>query len=358
MNILGIDFTSSPSKRKPITCLHCTLEGEYLRTQSLEEWPRYDTFEAVLAQPGPWIAGIDFPFGLARRFIATIGWPLTWDAYVRHAGEFGRAGFCEALNSYRENRANGDKEHRRATDQGAGSISPQKLYGVPVGLMFFEGAPRLLASGVTIPHLKIGDPQRVVVEAYPGLLARQLIGRRSYKNDRRSKQTPDQHQARRDLLHALRKEAPSRYGFSVVAPDSLCEDPGADHLDALLCAVQAAWAWRQRGSRFGAPEVVDPLEGWIADPFLTGRPHDQHLPQPEVIASDHPDSHELDDWALYGPKDPEIAQLVGRLALNHGLRVQEIEDLLIKALKEQIAAAEGKQKSQCSLLQNALPERS
>jgi hypothetical protein len=50
------------------------------------------------------------------------------------------------------------------TDIAAGSVSPQKLYGVPVGLMFFEGAPR------PIPKLHYGDPKRIVVEAYPGVL--------------------------------------------------------------------------------------------------------------------------------------------------------------------------------------------
>jgi hypothetical protein len=209
MKILGIDFTSGPSRRKPITCIHCTLYDDALRPQSFEEWPSYESFEAALAKPGPWIAGIDFPFGQSRRFIETIGWPQSWAAYVHHASQLGRTGFREALNVYKENRFAGDKEHRRATDEAASSISPQKLYGVPVGLMFFEGAPRLLASGVTIAHLHDGDPQRIAIEAYPGVLARQFIGRRSYKNDTRKKQTADQQEARRDLLQALREEAPA-----------------------------------------------------------------------------------------------------------------------------------------------------
>lgn len=285
MKILGIDFTSRPSRRKPITCIDCILDDDALRTQSLEEWPNYDNFEAVLAKPGPWIAGIDFPFGQARRFVETIGWPPSWAAYVRHAGQLGRTGFRAALDGYKENRIAGDKEHRRATDKAAGSISPQKLYGVPVGLMFFEGAPRLLASGVTIPHLYEGDPQRIAIEAYPGVLVRHFIGRRSYKNDTRKKQTTDQHEARLNLLQALREEAPRRYGFGIIAPDDLCDDPGADHLDALLCAVQAAWAWRQRDDRFGAPETVDRLEGWIADPHLSVSelPRRQLPFRPEVV---------------------------------------------------------------------------
>lgn len=65
-----------------------------------------------------------------------------------------------------------DSEHRRQIDKQARSISPQKLYGVPVGKMFFEGAPRLVDAGVSVPGLLRGDPGRVVVEAYTGVLAR------------------------------------------------------------------------------------------------------------------------------------------------------------------------------------------
>jgi predicted RNase H-like nuclease len=44
--------------------------------------------------------------------------------------------------------------------------------------------------------------------------------------------------------------------------DDLLADAGGDRLDAVLCALQAAWASRQ--PRHGLPEHVDPLEGWIA----------------------------------------------------------------------------------------------
>ncbi len=61
MEILGIDFTSRPSRRKPITCIHCTLDDSALRTQSFEAWPSYERFEAALAKPGPWSRGSTFP---------------------------------------------------------------------------------------------------------------------------------------------------------------------------------------------------------------------------------------------------------------------------------------------------------
>ena len=272
MIIYGIDFTSSPKRSKPITCLECRLDGNSLGARQLTEWRDFDEFEAALRSPGPWIAGIDFPFGLSRRFIENIGWPNSWQGYVEHAGTLGRKEFRAVLDGYRVNRPAGDKEHRRATDIQAGSISPQKLYGTPVGLMFFEGAPRLLEAGVTIPGLQQGDPERIVVEAYPGVLARSLIGRRSYKQDTKKKQTQDQYEARKELLKKITGDGVlATHGLLVEAPGSLADDPGADHLDALLCAIQAGWAWLQRNRNHGAPTPMDPLEGWIADPSLHGR---------------------------------------------------------------------------------------
>lgn len=273
MRIYGIDFTSRPKRRKPITCLDCVLEDAHLRAENLSEWPGFDGYEAILERPGPWIAGIDFPFGQSRKFIRNIGWPFTWQDYVRHVKTLGREGFRRVLDTYRQSRPPGDKEHKRQTDTAAGSISPQKLYGTPVGLMFFEGAPRLIEAGVSIPHLHNGDPDRIVVEAYPGVLARRLIGRRSYKQDTKAKQTREQYDARKDLLNKITgTETEKLYGLTVTAPRSLADDPTGDHLDALLCAIQAAWAYTQRKNGYGAPNPTDPLEGWIADPSATRPP--------------------------------------------------------------------------------------
>ena len=100
-------------------------------------------------------------------------------------------------------------------------------------------------------------------------MARGIMGRRSYKQDTKSKQTKEQHEARKDLLRAITNGGPVPiYGIEVEAPLSLADDPGADHLDALLCAIQAAWAWTKRYDGYGAPDLVDPLEGWIADPTI------------------------------------------------------------------------------------------
>ena len=60
----------------------------------------------------------------------------------------------------------------------------------------------------------------------------------------------------------------------------------------------------------------------------------------ELPVRTHPDSHLLDDWVLYGPKDVRIEQLVSRLALDHGLRVAEIEERIVCALKQLVMERE------------------
>ena len=115
MHIFGIDFTSRPMRSKPITCMECVIEGTHLRARRLTEWRDFAGFEAALRRPGPWIAGIDFPFGQSRRFIETIGWPDTWPRYVDHVSRLGRQGFRATLDAYRKDRNPGDKEHRLTT---------------------------------------------------------------------------------------------------------------------------------------------------------------------------------------------------------------------------------------------------
>lgn len=259
MRIYGIDFTSRPSRRKPTTCAVCRSAEGRLVLEEMRPLADFLAFESLLAEPGPWVVGIDCPFGQSRRFVENIGWPTAWASYVSLVSGMDRAEFRTVLNAYRATRAVGDREHRRRVDAFAGSISPQKLYGVPVALMFFEGATRVLASGATVPPLQNGDPERIIVEAYPGVLARHLIGRRSYKSDTKSKQTTDHYAARQAILAKL---------TTVDATDEITLDPTGDQLDALLCAVQAAWAWSKREQNYGIPSMADPLEGWIVDESL------------------------------------------------------------------------------------------
>lgn len=160
----------------------------------------------------------------------------------------------------------GGKFAHRATDKPAGSSPSMKWVNPPVAYMLHAGVPRLLAAGVHLPGLHDGDTQRVALEGYPGLLARELLGQRSYKSDDKAKQTPDRLIARKDLITGL-EHGQSRLGLrlkvSHAQRDALIDDASGDSLDAVLCLLQAAWAQQQGAPRYGLPAQMDPLEGWI-----------------------------------------------------------------------------------------------
>jgi len=154
-------------------------------------------------------------------------------------------------------------------DGPAGSSPSMKWINPPVAFMLQVTVPRLLAAGVHLPGLQDGDRARVALEAYPGLLARELIGTRSYKSDDRARQTPERLIARKDLLEALaqgRTRLGLRLRLSAAQQDALVGDASGDSLDAVLCMVQAAWAAQrhaQGDALYGLPPDLDPLEGWI-----------------------------------------------------------------------------------------------
>lgn len=268
--ILGVDFTSAPSRRKPITCAVCELKETLLVVQDCLTLTNFDQFEALLNSAGPWIAALDFPFGLPRKLLTNLGWPQKWEEYVQLITSMGKMAFEETLARYRESRPVGDKLHLRATDRLAGSRSPMMMHRVPVGKMFFQGAPRLLHSGVSVLPCCSRDDNRIVVEGYPALIVRQWIGKRSYKSDEQKKQTLDQHNARRDIVDALCSESvQSAYGVRVRLDNEMVnrfvQEPMGDSLDAALCATQAAWAYVQRDNGYGIPCGYK-VEGWIVDP--------------------------------------------------------------------------------------------
>ncbi len=274
MKIYGFDFTSAPSRKKPITCAACELHGNLLCVQDCLRLTSFEDFEAFLRSHGQWLAALDFPFGQPRKLISNLGWPETWEGYMRIIASMGKKEFEETLKRYRESRQTGDKQHLRATDAYAGARSPMMLHRVPVGKMFFEGATRLLRSEVSILPCRPVDDSRIVVEGYPALVARRLVGKRSYKSDERGKQTIEREEARLEIIRGLcSSEMLERYGFEVELSaemgERLVEDAMGDELDAVLCGVQGGWAWLQRGSGYGIPEACQKMEGWIVDPLAT-----------------------------------------------------------------------------------------
>jgi hypothetical protein len=265
MLLFGVDFTSAPSPRKPIMAAVGVLKGKRLSVDSLAPLPSHARFQSFLESPGAWVGGFDFPFAMSRRFLETAGLPVTWHGAMKALLGESRAAFAARLKAYRAPRAPGDKEHRRATDRIAGSVSPQKLENPPVGLMLYEGVRALMAARATLVPVHRGDAPRVALEAYPGALARHLIGRAPYKSDTKAKQTAERDDARRELLKRLRARDQELHDLKIeIAPAltrELLADKSGDKIDAVLCLVQAAWATRQED--YGVPADADPVEGWI-----------------------------------------------------------------------------------------------
>ena len=265
---MGCDFSSAPSKRKPIVLAIGRAMGGRVQLQALQTFDTLVAFGDWLAQPGQWVGGFDLPFGLPRELVETLAWPTDWPACMDHYAALDRAQIRTQFAAFCDARPVGGKFAHRATDGPAGSSPSMKWVNPPVAYMLHAGVPLLRRAGVHLPRLCVGDVQRVALEAYPGLLAREVLGNRSYKSDDKAKQTPERLLARRELLGALERgqtRLQQRLVASHALLNRLAQDASGDALDATLCLLQAAWAAQQHAAgheAYGLP-ACDPLEGWI-----------------------------------------------------------------------------------------------
>jgi Protein of unknown function (DUF429) len=271
--LLGCDFSSSPTTRKNIVLAFGRLVGGVVQLQKTENFASLAAWSARLQQ-GAWVGGFDLPFGLPRELVTSLGWPTTWEPCMRHFAGLSRTDIRALFKAFCDARPVGGKFAHRSTDRPAGSSPSMKWVNPPVAWMLHAGVPVLLDVGATLPGLHVGAPppapQRVALEAYPGLLARELLGgARSYKSDDTAKQTPERWLARKDLLTALeqgRTHLGLRLKLTPAQADGLLADASGDRLDAVLCLVQAAWGLRRHRAGdawWGLPADLDPLEGWI-----------------------------------------------------------------------------------------------
>ena len=269
--LVGCDFSSSPSKRKPIVVAVGHAKADRVQLQSLLRFDTLPAFADWLVQPQAWVGGFDLPFGLPRELVEQLDWPTDWLACLQHFTALSRAEIRDTFKAFCDARPVGGKFAHRATDTPAGSSPSMKWVNPPVAYMLHAGVPLLIDAGITLPRLHVpaaSTSLRVGLEAYPGLLARELIGNTSYKSDDKAKQTPERLIARKQLLQALelgQTRLGLRLKLSHAQHDTLVDDASGDSLDAVLCMVQAAWAQAQfeaGDAHYGLP-VCDPLEGWI-----------------------------------------------------------------------------------------------
>ena len=276
--LLGVDFTSAPTARKPITVavgrLVTRRGGSRYVLEAIRELESLAAFSAMLREPGPWVGGFDLPFSQPRSLIAHEGWPTTWPALVEFYCRQPRERLRRTFKHWCDGRPAGDKFAWRTTDKPAGSSPAMRWANPPVAWMMHAGIGRMLAAGLSFPahdhprrlrgRSRLGHSARVAFEAYPGFTARHVT-RLSYKSDTAAKQTADRRDRRREILRAL---AAGAAGLAVAAeiPPAwrrrIVADGAGDLLDAVICGLQAGHALL--APRLGLPADLDPLEGWIA----------------------------------------------------------------------------------------------
>ncbi|MES2189203.1 MAG: DUF429 domain-containing protein [Pseudomonadota bacterium] len=267
--LIGCDFSSAPTRRKPIVLALGACDKGRVQLSKIELIESLDGFDAWLCKSQSWLGAFDFPFSLPRELVRHLQWPQTWPELIAHYAGMERAEIRHTFAAFCDARPVGGKFAHRASDIPAGASPSMKWVNPPVAYMLHAGAPRLLAAGVHIPGLNEGDRARVALEGYPGLLAREVLGQRSYKSDDKARQTPDRLIARKDLITAL-EHGQTRLGLRLklthAQRDNLVDDAKGDSLDAVLCMMQAAWAQRRHedgAPLYGLPPDLDPLEGWI-----------------------------------------------------------------------------------------------
>lgn len=274
MPLLGVDFSSAPTPRKPITAAlgRWRRRGQtaWYDLEEILELATLDAFTAFLQTPGPWIGGFDLPFGQPRPLIEHEGWPTRWPDFVRFYCSQPRAELREQFRRWCAARPPGNKFAWRRADKPAGSSPAMRWTNPPVAWMMHAGIGRMLDAGLSFPahaHApragRTGTP-RIAVEAYPGFTARQVC-RRSYKSDTPAGRTRDREENRRRIVAALVSGTAGlairlRAGRGWI--ERLTADPRGDLLDAVICALQAGHAAAL--PNYGLPRRLDTLEGWIA----------------------------------------------------------------------------------------------
>ena len=276
--LVGCDFSSAPTPKKSIVLAVGTQQQGRVQLSRLERLASLAAFSAWLKQAQGWVGAFDFPFGLPRELVQTLGWPTDWESCMAHYASLSRDQIRQSFADFCNARPVGGKFAHRATEVPAGSSPSMKWVNPPVAFMLHAGVPLLLGAGAMLPGLHAASgtgpenadqPLKVALEGYPGMLAREVLGHRSYKADDKARQTPDRLIARKDLITAL-EQGNTRLGLrlkvSHAQRDALVDDARGDALDAVLCLMQAAWAQTRReagDALYGLPPDLDPLEGWI-----------------------------------------------------------------------------------------------
>lgn len=278
---IGVDFTSRPTSKKPIVFARLVRENQGLVLQGFQDLTRAEKFAETIGGFQDAVIGIDAPFGFATAFLNDMHWGDDWQAYMARISGLAFDEYVGLLDAYRKNQPDGKKEHRRLCDKRCGAVSPQKLYGVPVGRMLYAVAPLLCDERHDVWPFRVQGMDRLIVEAYPGVSVRHLVGRTSYKDGTTIAQLTERSKVRGRIVDMLTQRGEVGEAGSDCAAlrasgllpvsvedglrDVMVDDVHGDHLDALVCALQAACVDRASCDSFVLPGEAY-VEGWIVNP--------------------------------------------------------------------------------------------
>lgn len=270
--VIGVDFTSAPRARKPLTvAVGRLVEGPrpaIYHLDAIRELATLAAFDDLLREPGDWLGGFDLPFGQPRTLIEHEGWPTDWREFVRFYCGQPRELLRDVFRRWCAGRPAGDKFAWRKADKPAGSSPAMRWTNPPVAWMMHAGIGRMLDAGLAFPAHRVAGRGKtrgkIALESYPGFTARQVC-RKSYKSDTPAMQTAERRANRRAILDAVvagEAGLAVRLDVSAGVARRMIADGAGDLLDAAICGLQAAHASLQ--PRYGFPRDLDPLEGWIA----------------------------------------------------------------------------------------------
>ncbi|HEY0824160.1 MAG TPA: DUF429 domain-containing protein, partial [Ramlibacter sp.] len=100
MLLAGCDFSSTPTRRKPVVLAIGHAVGGRVQLTRLEKLESLAAFSEWLRAPHAWIAGFDFPFGLPRELVEHLGWPTGWRECMRHYASLTRPQIRETFAAY------------------------------------------------------------------------------------------------------------------------------------------------------------------------------------------------------------------------------------------------------------------
>jgi hypothetical protein len=245
MQFHGVDFTSSPHGRKSIV----VASGEDHYCESLTELLTFGDFEEWLNR-AEGIIGIDAPFGFPSLFCAKAYPDLTWAGISASLGlDSGFDDFRVKVDEFKAGRQEGSLEFPRITDREAGGVSAIHVGFPPVGLMAARLLPILNRTPHSIQPMRPSLSKTIIVEVYPGKLAKSLIGPHSYKE---KKGSPEMRKKLLDLLPISLSDA---------IHEAAINDPLGDTIDAVL-GFQQVRSWFEASMPMPKGPTFE-LEGWI-----------------------------------------------------------------------------------------------